>query len=52
VTAPAQDLTRQGWKFRRLKVTRDGTIDLLDVDAALAESTGLMSVMLATTRPA
>lgn len=47
VTAPAQDLARQGWKFRKLKVARDGTIDLADVDAALAEKTTLMSVMLA-----
>jgi cysteine desulfurase len=47
VTAPAQDLQRQGWKFRKLKVTRDGMIDLADVDAALAEKTVLMSVMLA-----
>ena len=47
VTAPAQDLARQGWKFRQLKVTRDGAIDMADVDAALAEKTTLMSVMRA-----
>ena len=47
VTAPAQELARQGWALRSLKVTRDGTIDLADVDAALAASTGLVSVMLA-----
>ena len=47
VTAPAQDLARQGWKFRQIKVTRDGAIDMADVDAALAEKTALMSVMLA-----
>ena len=47
VTAPAQDLARQGWKFRKLKGMRDGRIDLADVDAALAEPTGLVSVMLA-----
>jgi cysteine desulfurase len=47
VTAPAQDLQRQGWKMRKLKVNRDGQIDLADVDAALAEKTALMSVMLA-----
>ena len=47
VTAPAQDLQRQGWKLRKLKVNRDGQIDLADVDAALAEKTALMSVMLA-----
>jgi cysteine desulfurase len=47
VTAPAQDLARQGWKLRKLKVNCDGRIDLNDVDAALAEKTALMSVMLA-----
>jgi cysteine desulfurase len=47
VTAPAQDLARQGWAFRKLQVDRDGRIDLADVDAALAEKTTLMSVMLA-----
>ena len=44
---PAQDLVRAGWKLRRLAVTRDGEIDLADVDAALHEATGLVSVMLA-----
>jgi cysteine desulfurase len=47
VMAPAQDLVRQGWKLRKLKVNRDGRIDLNDVDTALAEKTALMSVMLA-----
>ena len=47
VTAPAQDLARQGWQLRKLRVTRDGTIDLADVEAALAQPTGLVSVMLA-----
>lgn len=47
VTAPAQELARHGWTLRSLKVTRDGTIDLADVDAALAAPTGLVSVMLA-----
>jgi len=47
VTAPAQDLARQGWTFRRLQVKRDGVVDMADVDAALAEKTALMSVMLA-----
>jgi cysteine desulfurase len=47
VTAPAQDLVRLGWKFRRLKVTNEGVVDLADVDAALADGTTLMSVMLA-----
>ena len=47
VAKPAQDLARQGWKVRRLAVTRDGQVDLADVDEALRESTGLVSVMLA-----
>lgn len=47
VTAPAQDLARQGWTFRKLRVNLDGLVDAADVDAALAEKTALMSVMLA-----
>jgi cysteine desulfurase len=47
VAKPAQELARQGWKVRRLGVTHDGQIDLADVDAALGEPTGLVSVMLA-----
>ncbi len=47
VTTPAQELARQGWKFRKLAVTRDGAIDLADVEAALREPTGLVSVMRA-----
>ncbi|MEK6593381.1 MAG: cysteine desulfurase family protein [Pseudomonadota bacterium] len=47
VAKPAQELTRAGWKLRKLAVTRDGRIDLADVDAALAEPTGMVSVMLA-----
>jgi cysteine desulfurase len=47
VAKPAQDLGRAGWKVRRLAVTRDGAIDLIDVDAALREPTGIVSVMLA-----
>ncbi|HSN38675.1 MAG TPA: cysteine desulfurase family protein, partial [Burkholderiales bacterium] len=35
------------WKFRRLATTRDGTVDLADVEAALREPTGLVSVMRA-----
>ncbi len=48
VTAPARELARQGWKFRKLAVTRDGAIDLADVEAALREPTGLVSVMRAS----
>lgn len=47
VARPAQELVRQGWKLRRLAVRRSGEIDLADVDAALSEPTGLVSVMLA-----
>ncbi len=46
VAKPAQELVRQGWTLRKLAVTRHGTIDLPDVDAALASSTGIVSVML------
>jgi len=47
VAKPAQDLARQGWKVRTLAVTRDGEIDLDEVDAALVQATGIVSVMLA-----
>src|SRR5436190_8864219 len=47
VARPAQDLARAGWKVRKLAVTPDGEIDLADVDAALKEPTGIVSVMLA-----
>ena len=47
VAKPAQDLSRQGWKLRKIAVTRGGEIDLADVEAALKEPTGLVSVMLA-----
>lgn len=47
VAKPAQELVRAGWKLRKLAATRDGSIDLKDVDAALAEPTGIVSVMLA-----
>lgn len=47
VAKPAQELVRQGWSLHRLAVTRQGTIDLGDVDAALATATGMVSVMLA-----
>ena len=46
VAKPAQELARQGWKVRKLAVTRDGRIDLDDVEAALKEPTGIVSVML------
>ena len=47
VAQPAQELARAGWKPRKLAVTRDGAVDLADVEAALREPTGLVSVMLA-----
>jgi cysteine desulfurase len=47
VAKPAQDLARQGWKLRKLAVDQDGRVSLEDVDAALREPTGLVSVMLA-----
>jgi cysteine desulfurase len=46
IAKPAQELTRQGWKVRKLAVTRDGQVNLADVDAALKEPTGIVSVML------
>lgn len=47
VMMPAQELARHGWKLRKLAVSREGTIDLAAVAAALQEPTGLVSVMLA-----
>jgi cysteine desulfurase len=47
VAKPAQDLRRAGWTLRKLAVTRDGQVDLADVEAALTERTGIVSVMLA-----
>ena len=47
VARPAQELVRSGWKLRKLAVGRDGEIDQGDVDQALRERTGLLSVMLA-----
>jgi cysteine desulfurase len=46
VAKPAQELARQGWKVRKLAATRDGLIELADVDAALKEPTGIVSMML------
>ena len=47
VAKPAQDLARQGWKLRKSAVRPNGLVDLADVDAALTDATGLVSVMLA-----
>jgi cysteine desulfurase len=47
VARPAQELARAGWKLRKLAVTGDGALDMIDLEAALREPTGLVSVMLA-----
>jgi cysteine desulfurase len=47
VAKPAQQLVRQGWKLRKLGVTGEGDIDFAEVDAALTQPTGIVSVMLA-----
>ena len=47
VARPAQELARAGWTPRQLKVTADGVVDMDDVAAALAQPTGIVSVMLA-----
>jgi len=47
VAKPAQELTRTGWKLRKLGVDCDGRLDLDDVDAAFKERAGIVSVMLA-----
>jgi len=46
IAKPAQALTRQGWKLRKLAASRAGEIELDDVDRALQEPTGIVSVML------
>ncbi len=48
VAKPAQELARQGWKLRKLAVSRAGAIDLADVGETLKEPTGIVSVMLAS----
>lgn len=47
VAMPAKDLTRAGWTLRRLAVDARGVADLTDLDAALVQPTGLVSLMLA-----
>jgi cysteine desulfurase len=47
VAKPAAALARKGWIVRKLAVTRDGVVDLNDVDATLQATTGMVSVMLA-----
>ncbi len=47
VARPAEALARKGWAVRKLAVTRDGQVDLIDVGAALQARTGIVSVMTA-----
>ncbi|HSO06112.1 MAG TPA: cysteine desulfurase family protein [Pelomicrobium sp.] len=47
VANPAKELARGGWRLRRIAVDGEGRLDLADLDAALAEPTGLVAVMLA-----
>jgi len=47
VARPAQELARAGWKVRKLAADGEGRVDLADVAQALAEPTGIVSVMLA-----
>jgi len=47
VAKPAAALARKGWVVRKVAVTRDGVVDVNDVDAALTVPTGMVSVMLA-----
>ena len=46
VAKPAQELARSGWKVRRLAADSDGRVALADVERALTEPTGIVSVML------
>jgi cysteine desulfurase len=47
VARPAEALARRGWSVRKLSATREGVVDLKDVEAALQTPTGMVSVMLA-----
>ncbi len=47
VAKPAAALARKGWSVRKLAVTREGLVDLHDVDTALQTPAGMVSVMLA-----
>ena len=47
VAKPSEALARKGWRVRKFAVTREGKVDLNDVDAALQINTGIVSVMLA-----
>lgn len=47
VMKPAQELCRQNRELRKIGVTPEGRVDFLDLENALNEPTGLVSVMLA-----
>ena len=47
VMKPAQELLGYGWKFRKLAVDSAGRLDMADLESALREPTGLVSVMRA-----
>ena len=47
VAKPAHELARHGWKLRKLAVSPAGEVDPADVEQALKEPTGIVSVMLA-----
>jgi cysteine desulfurase len=47
VAKPAQELARRGWKLRKLKVEALGRVEAADLELALSEPTGIVSVMLA-----
>lgn len=47
VAKPCQDLSRLGWKSRRVAIDPDGRCNMDDLAQALREPTGLVSVMLA-----
>lgn len=47
VARPAQELQQQGWRVRKLSVDRHGRLNLDDLEIALQEPTGMVSVMLA-----
>ncbi|MBI2311076.1 MAG: cysteine desulfurase [Betaproteobacteria bacterium] len=47
VLRPARDLARQGWRLHTLAVDGEGRLEMDDVERALSEPTGIVSVMLA-----
>ena len=47
IAAVAEMLERNGWRIHRLGVTRDGVVDVAQLDECLSERTCFVSVMLA-----